>query len=315
MADMNGISSKEALELLNISDELELFKCFSRASELREKYCGQTIVPCSIINARCGGCPEDCAFCAQSKSSKAQFDKYPLVSKETMFKAAEKAAADKASYFSVVTSGTAVNASKELNIICEAIEKITKELPIKACASLGILNKKALRQLKDSGMTRYHHNLETAGSYFGKICTTRSYESQLDTIRFAKELGIALCVGGIFGMGESKEQRIELLETIRSLDVDSVPLNFLNPIQGTKLEKMDDLSPRECLKIIAAARLMMPDKSIRICGGRERNLGDFQSWIFFAGADGIMIGGYLVTSGREVGDDLKMIEGSGLTIP
>jgi biotin synthase len=311
---MDGISAEEALRLLNIDDELELYTFFKRASDKRREVFGDKITTCSIINARCGGCPEDCAFCAQSRSSKADIKKYPLIPEDEMLLAASNAVENKTSNISVVTSGRAVNASKELDSICSFVEKISRQNKIKPCASLGILNKEALKKLKDAGLSRYHHNLEAAESYFKSICSTRSYEDQIDTIKAAKELGLSLCVGGIFGMGESKEQRIELLETIRSLDVDSVPLNFLSPILGTKLENMKDLSPLDCLKIIASARLMMPDKTIRICGGRENNLRDFQSWIFFAGANGLMVGGYLVTSGRDVNDDLQMIKDAGLSL-
>jgi biotin synthase len=168
--------------------------------------------------------------------------------------------------------------------------------------------------LKEAGLSRYHHNLETAESFFHKICSTRSYEDQINTVKIAKDLGFSVCSGGLFGMGESLEQRVELLETIRSLDVDSVPINFLCPIPGTRLEHMKDLSPRDCLKIIAAARLMMPDKIIRVCGGRELNLRDFQSWMFFAGANGLMVGNYLVTSGRDIYADFQMIQDAGLTL-
>lgn len=309
---IKGISAKEALRLIKIKDETELYALFKRASEKRREFFGNRVTICSIINARCGGCPEDCSFCAQSKSSKAVIEKYPLVSEKEICSAASHASENKAANFGIVTSGRAVNASKELDSICSAVEKISHENKISPCASLGILNRESLQKLKEAGLSRYHHNLETAESFFGHICSTRSYEDQINTIKAAKEIGMSVCAGGLFGMGESEEQRIELLETIRALDVDSVPLNFLSPIPGTKLENMRDLTPRECLKIIAAARLMMPDKVIRVCGGREANLRDFQSWIFFAGANGLMVGGYLVTSGRDVETDLQMIKDAGL---
>ena len=191
---------------------------------------------------------------------------------------------------------------------------IARDLPIKPCASLGILDLESLKQLKEAGLTRYHHNLETAGSYFKVICSTRNYEDQTDTVRNAKKAGLSVCSGGIFGLGESKGQRVELLETIRDMDVDSVPVNFLNPIPGTPLENMKQLTPLDCLKIIAVARLMLPNTNIRICGGRECNLRDFQSWIFLAGADAVMIGGYLVTSGRDVKLDLQMIRDAGMRL-
>ena len=309
---MNGISYKEALDILKTDNESELSDIFKRASESRRKYFGAGITTCAIINARSGGCSENCSFCAQSKISKAVFKSYPLVSEKKIFKSAEAASKNKVSHFSIVTSGRSVKISKDLNTICRAIKKISAELPVIPCASLGILEKEVFGKLKDAGLKRYHHNLETAGTYFNKICGTRTYKDQIDTVHRAKENGLSVCSGGIFGLGETKEQRVELLETIRCLDIDSVPINFLNPIPGTKLEDLNELTPMECLKIIAAARLMMPRKNIRICGGRERNLKDFQSCIFSAGADALMIGNYLVTSGRDIAADMKMIEDAGL---
>jgi len=187
-------------------------------------------------------------------------------------------------------------------------------LSVDSCASLGLLDEELLKKLKKAGLKRYHHNLETARSYFSEICGTRSYDDQIKTIKDAKSAGLEVCCGGIFGLGESLEQRIELLDTIRSLDIDSVPLNFLNPIPGTRLEGSRNLTPDDCLKIIAVARLMMPDKSIRVCGGREFNLKDRQGDIFQAGADSLMIGGYLVTPGNRVDIDKKMIEDAGMVL-
>jgi len=184
-----------------------------------------------------------------------------------MFKAAKIASAHGAHRFGIVTSGTKVEPGRDLDEICRAIRMIRAELPILPCASLGIMTEDAMLQLKEAGLDRYHHNLEASPSYFPEVCTTRPYSSQTDTVKTAKRLGFSVCSGGIFGIGESKEQRIELLETIRSLDVDSVPMNFLSPIPGTLLENGCGITALDCLRTIAAARLMMPDKSIRVCGG------------------------------------------------
>ncbi len=311
---MNGIPVEEALDLLKISGRAELENIFERASESREKYFFNKVSACSVVNARCGGCSEDCAFCAQSQHSSAEVDYYSLLSSEKMFEAAEEAEADNADRIGIVTSGRSVQKGKELDAICDAVRKISSELAVAPCASLGLLDEELLKELKDAGLKRYHHNLETAGSYFSEICGTRSYDDQIQTIKNAKSAGLEVCCGGIFGLGESLAQRIELLDTIRSLDVDSVPLNFLNPIPGTRLEGAENLTPDECLKIIAAARLMMPDKSIRVCGGREFNLKERQPDIFKAGADSLMIGGYLVTSGNPVEEDKKMIADAGMEL-
>jgi len=311
---MSGISISEAQDLMYLEDRDALLALFDRADAARQAATANRVTACSIINARCGACSEDCAFCAQSKHSTAEVEIYPLVSEEEIMTAASQAQMDGAHHFGIVTSGRAVNADEDLNVICRAVSRIKEELEIYPCASLGILNQASLERLRDAGLTRYHHNIETAGSFFDSICTTRNYEDQVNTIKTAKAIGLAVCCGGIFGLGESREQRVELLETIRELDVTSVPLNFLVPIPGTSLEKQNELTPFECLKIIAVARLMLPAKTIRVCGGRESNLRDFQSWIFHAGADGLMIGGYLVTAGREVKVDLRMIKDAGMVL-
>ncbi|OGV56554.1 MAG: biotin synthase BioB [Lentisphaerae bacterium GWF2_52_8] len=311
---MRGISASEARELLEEKmGPAKLLSLLQRASELREKRCGNKLDTCSIINAKCGGCTEDCAFCAQSSSSKAEIEKYPLVSVETIFKAAAEASAHGAKNFGIVTSGRIVS-ERELDDICEAVRRIAASLPIIPCASLGILKEDSLIRLKESGLRRYHHNLETARSYFPQICGTRSYDAQTGTVLAAQKTGLEVCSGGIFGMGESFGQRVELLETLRSLNVTCVPINFLNPIPGTRLEGHCSLSPRDCIKIIAVARLMMPDTGIRVCGGREKNLRDMQSWLFAAGADSLMVGGYLVTPGREVKLDMQMISDAGYSL-
>ena len=307
-----GISLEEAVELLSDFSLDAILKLLPKASSLRKHFSGSKISMCSIVNARCGNCGENCAFCAQSSRSRADIKTWPLLDAAEIFKAAETASAHGASHFGIVTSGRALNREDELNTLCKAIARIAAELPIKPCASLGILKEKELTRLRDAGLSRYHHNLEASPSFFPQICTTRGYEAQTETVLAAKRVGLQICSGGIFGLGESFAQRVELLEMIRSLDVDSVPINFLNPIPWTPLENAKRLEPLECLSIIAVARLMMPQISIRVCGGRELNLRDFQSWIFAAGADSLMVGGYLVTPGRAVEADIQMICDAGL---
>jgi biotin synthase len=311
---MTPLSTVEAEALLNQDSEVDFHALLARAGEVRRRHSGNRVSACSIINARCGNCPEDCSFCAQSRRSSATIEKYPLVDEETMIRASAQAALDGASHFSVVTSGRAVNAERDLAAIAGAIGRIAEGGAIRPCASLGTLDESALRRLRNAGMTRYHHNLETARSFFPNICTTKDYDDKLRTVAAAKAVGLEVCCGGIFGLGESRAQRVEMLATIRDLDIDSVPINFLVPIPGTPLERQADLSPRECLKIIAVARLMMPGTSIRLCGGREPNLRDLQSWIFAAGADALMIGGYLVTGGRPVDLDRCMIADAGMEL-
>jgi len=311
---MLGISKETALKLFKINDEKLLKQLYNDANTKRLEFFENKATACSIISARTGGCTENCAFCAQSKHSSANVELFPMVSVETIFNAAKEAEKNKACHFGIVTSGRAISEKNDLKTICDAIKKICSELKIRPCASLGLLSENAFAELKKAGLTRYHHNLETSESYFKEICGTRTYQEQIDTVNLARQAGLSVCCGGIFGMGETIEQRVEFLETLRNLDVDSIPLNFLNPIKGTKLEKMDDLSPTDCLKIIAISRLMMPNRTIKVCGGRETNLKEYQSEIFAAGANGLMIGGYLITAGRDVNEDYKMIDNAGLTL-
>lgn len=309
------ITDAEALDLLREkSGTSSLMELLLRASRAREEFAGKNIKMCAIVNARCGNCTENCAFCAQSAHSKAGIETWDIISADEIIEGAKVAKKYGAHRYGIVTSGRSVEKGRELDIICEAVRRMESETGIIPCASLGILSEDALLTLKNAGLDRYHHNLETAESFFGTICSTRNYEDQTRTVKLAKKVGLTVCSGGIFGLGESLEQRVEFLSCIRSLDVDSVPINFLNAIPGTVLENATPLTPYECLRIIAVARLMMPDKSIRICGGREKNMRDFQSWIFAAGADSFMTGGYLVTPGRESSSDIQMIKDAALNL-
>jgi biotin synthase len=220
---------------------------------------------------------------------------------------AQEAEAMGARRFSIVTSGKALTA-KEMGKVIQAIRLIKDETELNICASVGMIAQNTAHQLKEAGLTRYHHNLETAPSFFPHICTTHRYEEDLDTLRNAKEAGLEVCSGGIFGLGESAEQRSELAFTLRKMEVDSAALNFLNPITGTLLEGTNALTPLEILKSVALFRFILPDKDIRICGGREFGLRDLHPLIFWAGANGIMIGNYLTTMGRDYRADLQMIQ-------
>jgi biotin synthase len=312
---LNGIplDSQEASTLTSL-DGSDLFELFALANRVREKYKGNEIGLCSIINAKSGLCPEDCAFCAQSAHAQSNIETYPLVGVEKILAAAQDAQRNGAGEFSIVTSGYGIKDGAELKAIGQALRKIKDETPLERCVSLGVLERSALEELKETGLQRYHHNLESAKSFFGNICTTHEYGEDVKTVKIAKEIGLKVCCGGIFGLGESWEQRIELGLTLRELRVDSVPLNFLNPIKGTKLELVNNLTPSECLKIISLYRFLLPEKDILICGGREVNLRELQSLMFFAGANGTMIGNYLTTPGRPPEEDRQLIEDLGLKI-
>jgi len=312
--NIKPISTDEANQLINQPDK-NILQLIQRANTIREQYFANNISTCAIINAKSGNCTENCKFCPQSIFATSQIEKYPLLTTEQITQKAKIAQQNQTAQFGIVTSGRQINNPKEQQTICQAITQIKKENKIAPCASLGIIDKQFLQQLKNAGLTSYHHNLETAETYYPQICTTRTYKHQTQTIKDAKEVGLKVCSGGLFGLGETPAQIIELFTTLRELQVDSIPINFLRPISGTNLPKnIPPLTPIHCLKIIAICRLMLPTTQIRICGGREYNLRDLQSWIFAAGANAMMVGSYLTTSGRSITDDLQMIKDAGMTL-
>jgi biotin synthase len=308
---LSGIQPTEAeiYSLLKIDDNL--IDLISAADKIRRKFKGKKVKFCSIVNAKSGMCDQDCTFCGQSSYHKARISKYPLLDTEAIVKSAIDAECSDATEFSIVTSGKSISSRKEIEQIKSAIRKIKSETPLESCASLGVLGKDFLGELKDAGLDRYHHNLETSQSFFPQICTTRSYQENIDTIKTAKEAGLITCCGGIFGMGESPQQRIELALILKKLDPDSIPINFLNPVKNTRLENMPLLEPLEALKIIAIFRIVFPKKDIIICGGREVVLRSLQPMMFLAGANGMILGDYLTTKGRSIQDDLGMIKDLG----
>ncbi|MBU4415015.1 MAG: biotin synthase BioB, partial [Proteobacteria bacterium] len=248
-----------------------------------------------------------------SAHHKTGIESYPLLDKEKMVNNSilmEKAGATK---YSMVTSGHSLS-DGEIDSIGHTAEEINKKTDLSVCASLGQLTEPMAIKLKEMGVTTYHHNLETARSYFDQICTTHDYDEDIQTVKIAKSAGLRVCSGGILGLGETWAQRVELAFTLKELDVDSIPINFLNPIPGTRMENRSLIPPMEALKSIAIFRFINPDKDITICGGREKTLGDFQSWIFMAGANGIMIGNYLTTKGRSAEMDIDMIRQIDLSI-
>jgi len=286
---------------------LPLPELISVANKTREDFAGSELELCSIMNAKSGLCAEDCKFCAQSSRHSTGISTYPLKKKEDMLKAAKRAKDIGAERFDIVTSGDRLT-KKELNIIADAISEITKKISIKMCASLGSLAQEELLLLKKAGLSRYHHNLETSPKYFSQIATTHGFADRLKTIKAAKKCGLEVCSGGIIGMGEALQDRIEMAFWLKELDVDSVPINVLVPIKGTPLEKRNLLSCVEAIRTIALFRIILKNKIIKIAAGRESILKDFQSLAFMAGANGMLIGGYLTIKGRSVDEDWRLVE-------
>ena len=303
-----SLEMEDGLRLLE-TDRDHLLLLFHYADRIRRHFRGDAVRLCSIINAKSGACSEDCSFCAQSAHFPGvNIDIYPLVDLDTMKHAAGLAAEDGATEFGIVTSGWGMKREEDLKAIGDAVEAVKDSGKVNAHASIGIVNEEQLRELKSRGLTCLNHNLETAGSFYGEVCTTHSYQQRVDTVRAAKRVGLEVCCGGIFGLGETGRQRIELALTLRELDVDVVPMNFLHPIPGTPLENRKPMRPLEILKLIAVYRFLLPAKELKLAGGREKNLRGLQSMIFFAGADSMLIGGYLTTAGRDAGTDRIMID-------
>jgi biotin synthase len=309
------ISGDEARRLIRHASGPELEALMDRASAVREAVHGREVALCGITNAKSGRCPEDCGFCSQSAHfPEAEAPVFPLVGADEIVaqaKAAERAGARE---FSIVTSGTRIAQDAELAVLEDAVRRLRAETAVEPCASLGLMREPDLVRLKAAGLMHYHHNLETARSHFPNVCTTHSYDAQLETIRTAKRLGFKLCSGGILGMGETPEQRVELAEELRSLGIGCVPLNFLNPRPGTPMAGVKAITAGECLAAIAVFRLMLPAANIFVMGGREVNLGDRQDLIFRAGANGTMVGNYLTSAGRAPDQTVAMAEGQGLTL-
>ena len=303
------LSKQEASQIPLISGP-DIFYLLAAANKIRDQFRGNNVGLCSIINARSGLCSEDCSFCAQSSKSKASIEVYPLLKKEIVIQKAAEAKNSGAKRFSIVTSGRTV-LPKELLKIADMISSI-KEIGLFPCASLGLLNEDAFLVLKKAGLDRYHHNLETAERLFAQICNTHSYADKVITIKAAQSVGLSICSGGIFGLGETWEDRIAMGLALRELDVESIPINFLIPVKGTASADHKLLHPFEALKIVSLYRFILPQKEIRICGGRMQVLGEFNSLVFAAGADGMITGNYLTTLGRSPVEDIKLIELCGL---
>jgi len=309
--ETGSIDKEYALELSRAAG-LDIFKLFYLANLTRVKSRGNKVDLCSIVNAKSGACPEDCSFCAQSVHSRTDVKAYPLITEEKILEAAVSAKKFGAKRFCVVTSGRKVS-GKEIENICSFVSNI-KNLGLLPCATLGMLSLSELEMLKEAGLHRYHHNLETSEAFFKEICTTHTFREKIKVIEAAKSLSLSVCSGGIFGIGESWEDRIDMAFALKDLRVNSVPINFITPVYGTPLGDTELLNPMEALKIISIYRLILPESEIRICGGRPNTLRDLNSYIFMAGADGLLIGNYLTTSGRNPEDDLQMIKDMGLEI-
>ena len=309
------IEREDALWLFGLEPGPDVVELLSWANRVRDHFRGNQIHLCSIVNVKAGGCPENCSFCAQSASFETGVARYGFIESEPVLKATAEAQANQVNALGIVAAWKGLNEGPLLDEVCARIEEMAKDGKARADASLGIIKSQAIAdRLKAAGLECYNHNLETSRRFFPQICGTHNYDDRLATLRHLRQAGIKLCCGGILGMGETIEDRCDFAFALRDVDPENVPLNFLNPIPGTPLEKRPLMPPMEVLKIIACFRMILPRQEILVAGGRVVNLRDLQPMMFFAGASGLMVGNYLTTINQPAEKDLQMIKDLGLEI-
>ena len=297
--------------MLHSSDD-ELLAVLNAAFRVRSRYHGRDVRVHVLRNAKSGTCPEDCSFCSQSVSFDTGIDRYKMQTVEELVEGARKAHAMGAVKYCMVTA-TRGPSARELEVVCEAVRQIKEEMTIKVCTSLGMLKDGQAEQLAAAGVDRFNHNLETSRAYFSEVCTTHTFEDRIDTVRKAKAAGMEACCGGIMGMGEGLDDRVDLAFSLRELEVESIPVNFLDPRPGTPLGDVTRMTPQECLKTLAMFRFVNPTRDIRVAGGREVNLRSMQSLALYP-ANSLFAQGYLTTDGQGHEADLKMIEDAGFRL-
>ena len=312
---LNGrpISFDDAMSLTKTS-AVEIPYLAALANEVREKFVGSAIETCALSNIKSGNCSEDCKFCAQSGHYKTDSPIYPQITVDEIMVQAKSAEAMGATEFCLVSSGWGATHEKEFQVVLEAVRRITTETKLFADCSLGFLTGEQMKQLKEAGLYRNNHNLEASSEYFGKICTTHTHEQRMNHVQMVRHYGIHPCSGGILGMGETPKDRIDLAFELKSLNANCVPINILNPRRGTPLGDVEALEPLEIIKFIAIYRLILPSSTIKIAGGREINIRDLQAMAMQAGANGLIIGNYLTTMGRNPAQDIQMLRDLGFNV-
>jgi biotin synthase len=309
--DGHSLGREEAAYLTSVGGD-DLYDLFYWANKIRIRFVGRDVKFCAIVAAKVGGCSEDCKFCAQSEHYDTAVKGQDKLTDEQLLNSAAHAAEVGADSFGIVNSGRGPTRRELEDWLKPIMSKIAVEGKTRACATLGALTPETAKFLYDCGIRRINHNLETSERHYPNIVSTHPFSERVNTLKVAKEAGLSLCSGGIFGMGEEWADRIDMMLMLREIGVDVFPINFLNPIHGTPLEGQPKLPPMECLKIISICRFVLPDKELKVAGGREVCLRDLQSWIFFAGGDSTMIGNYLTTYGRKPEMDHQMVLDLGL---
>jgi biotin synthase len=305
------LTDEEAQAILDCPDE-ELLLLMQGAYNIRRTYYGNKVKLNMIINAKSGLCPENCGYCSQSAVSTAPVKTYKMVDKETLIRGAEEAYRMRIGTYCIVASGRGPS-EKEIDTVVSAVKEIKERFGLKICACLGILKPEQAARLKEAGVDRYNHNINTSKEHHPNITTSHTYDDRVRTVETVKQAGISPCSGVIIGMKETKQDVINMARSLRILDADSIPVNFLHAIDGTPLEGTNELDPRYCLKVLALFRYMNPTKEIRIAGGREVNLRSLQPLGLYA-ANSIFVGDYLTTAGQEKSEDYRMLEDLGFEI-
>lgn len=305
------LTRKEAQAVIGAPD-LVLLDQLAAAYRVRRHFWGNRVRLHFLLNAQSGLCPEDCHYCSQSKISTAKIEKYPLLAKEEILQAAERAAQLKAGTFCLVISGRSPT-ELTFNKVLDAVREVKAKYDLKICTCLGLLSEEQTHRLAAAGVDRVNHNLNSSEDYHSQICTTHTFNDRLATVQHVKAAGITTCSGGILGMGESDDDTIDLALSLRELEVTSVPLNFLIPIPGTLFATRQELDPRRCLRILCLFRFLLPAQEIRIAGGREVHLRSLQPLGLYA-ANSIFIGDYLTTPGQAARTDLEMIRDAGFVL-
>ena len=310
---LNGtpIDQDEALSILHCPDD-QLLELLSASFQIRSRWFGKTVQLYFLMNAKSGLCAEDCSYCSQSKTSEAEIPKYNLLDRQQLMQGAKAAAERNAGTYCIVISGRAPT-DRELLAVETLVPEIKEQFDLKICACLGLLDDQQAQRLKAAGVDRVNHNLNTSESFYGEICTTHTYQDRIDTLQAVRDSGMELCSGGIIGMGEDDTQVVEMAFDLQKLEVHSIPLNFLNPIDGTSLEQTTLLTPAYCLKALAMFRFVNPERELRIAGGRELNLGSLQPLGLYP-ANSIFIGDYLTTKGQAAAEDYQMIKDLGFEV-
>jgi len=305
------LTHEEALGILRSNDD-ELPDLLAATYRVRRRYFGNTVQLYFLMNAKSGLCPEDCNYCSQSKISDAEIPRYNLLNREKLLDGARVAHERGSKTYCIVISARGPNES-EINAVERMVPEIKEKFGLNICACLGLLTPEQAQRLKACGVDKVNHNLNTSEEHYGTICSTHSYQDRVDTLKAVREAGMELCSGGIIGMGEADDDVVRMCFSLRDLAVESIPVNFLNPIDGTPLAGKQDLNPRYCLKVLCLFRLANPTSEIRIAGGREIHLRSLQPLGMYA-ANSLFVGDYLTTKGQPPEADYRMIEDMGFTV-